>query len=547
MTSSDESYDAVVVGAGIGGLVCASYLAVAGLRVLVAERHTVAGGNGQVFRRRGRYEFDVGVHYLGDCGPGGVIPAILAGLGADGRVAFLPLEPDGFDRVLLPGLTVDVPVGWDRYLDRLTAALPAEAPGITRCVRTLEALAAALRGRSLSSAAPSRSDVDLLRTGAGSLAGLFAACGLSARAGTLLAAQSGNYGAPPSGTSATAHAAMIDHYLRGAYYPAGGGQLLPATLVEVIEAHGGEVRTRCPVRRVTTGGGRATGVVLDDGTAVRAPVVVSNADYRHTVLELCADAALPRPLVDRTRDATMRAAAAVLYVALDRPLDIPNANLWWWRDADAEAAYRALGTGEPPMAFLSFASVKDPGARAVCPPGHANFQVMTLVPPAPPGPPDYRRDPGYLAAKDRLTAELLDIAEELLGPLRAHVVHLETATARTNRRFTGGSGGTPFGLGDWGGVHRRPDVRTSVDGLYVAGQDTRYGSGIVGAAVSGITAAGRVLGRDLLPEVHAGAVLGDPARLPARGAAFDPLQVSRGSRRTRGARATAAVGGPGTV
>ena len=62
----DSDFDAVIVGGGIGGLVCAAYLAVAGRRVLLAEQHDVVGGNTQVFRRRRKYEFDVGVHYLGD-------------------------------------------------------------------------------------------------------------------------------------------------------------------------------------------------------------------------------------------------------------------------------------------------------------------------------------------------------------------------------------------------------------------------------------------------------------------------------------------------
>jgi phytoene dehydrogenase-like protein len=51
-------------------------LAVTGHRVLVLEQHDVAGGNGRTFRRWRAYQFDVGVHYLGDRGPDGILPAI---------------------------------------------------------------------------------------------------------------------------------------------------------------------------------------------------------------------------------------------------------------------------------------------------------------------------------------------------------------------------------------------------------------------------------------------------------------------------------------
>jgi all-trans-retinol 13,14-reductase len=68
--------DVVVVGAGLGGLTTAAYLAAAGRRVVVVDRHYVAGGNATVFTHDG-YEFDVGVHYLGDCEPGGLIQSVL--------------------------------------------------------------------------------------------------------------------------------------------------------------------------------------------------------------------------------------------------------------------------------------------------------------------------------------------------------------------------------------------------------------------------------------------------------------------------------------
>ncbi|MFC1434235.1 phytoene desaturase family protein [Streptacidiphilus sp. N1-3] len=561
MASPSESrYDAVVVGGGMGGLVCAAYLAVAGRRVLLAEQHDVVGGNSQVFRRRRRYEFDVGVHYLGDCGPDGIIPAILSGLGAAGRIGFRPMDQDGFDRLLLPGLSVDVPADWDRYTRRLSAALPAEAAGIARCAAVLRAAAEDLRSRLTGRRGPGPGpgvggpDLELLRQGSGTLGQLFARCGLSPRAATLLAAQSGNYGGPPSSTPVSVHAAMLDHYLRGAYYPVGGGQVLPATLVEVIEAHGGTVRTRCPVRRIAVGDDhRVRGVLLADGESVRAPVVVSNADYRDTVLTLCQPGVFPASVAARTAAAGSRAAVAAVYLALDRPLDLPNANLWCWNGDDIERSYaRALAPGLPrqrmaetdrvPFAFLSFASLKDPGSRTVCPPGHSNFQVMTLVPPdAGQALAGYRRGAEYLAGKARLTEALLDTAERAIGPFRDRITHQESATALTNRRYIGGRSGSPYGFAHWGGTGRRPDVRTSVEGLYVTGANTRHQAGIAGTAVSGITAAGHILGRPgLLPEVCAGAVLGDPDLLPPRGADFDPLRVSRGLDR-RNARGLALI------
>src|SRR6185503_16756705 len=61
-TDPQPSYDAAVIGAGIGGLICANLLARAGLRVLLVEQHFMAGGYCSTFRRAG-FTFDAATHF----------------------------------------------------------------------------------------------------------------------------------------------------------------------------------------------------------------------------------------------------------------------------------------------------------------------------------------------------------------------------------------------------------------------------------------------------------------------------------------------------
>ena len=78
--------DAVVIGAGLGGLGAAGYLARAGRKVAVLEHHTVPGGYAHEFKRRG-FRFEVALHALDGVGPGGWLGPMLEDLGVTDRVA----------------------------------------------------------------------------------------------------------------------------------------------------------------------------------------------------------------------------------------------------------------------------------------------------------------------------------------------------------------------------------------------------------------------------------------------------------------------------
>ena len=62
---ADKKFDAIIIGSGIGGLCTAALLSLKGKRVLVLEKHFKIGGWTHTFRRD-NYEWDVGIHYIGE-------------------------------------------------------------------------------------------------------------------------------------------------------------------------------------------------------------------------------------------------------------------------------------------------------------------------------------------------------------------------------------------------------------------------------------------------------------------------------------------------
>lgn len=543
-----SAWDAVVIGSGLGGLSAAAHLATNGRRVLVCEQYDVAGGCSQVFRRKRRWQFDVGLHYVGGVRRG-EIGSVVRGLGLEGRLPWVELDPDGFDTLLFPRHEVRVPRSWERYGERLLAAFPAEAEPLRRCLDVLEGVARQVREVPMPS-----SKLDYLRYpfragkvvawGMRSLDDLFDHCGLSAEARAVLVAQSGDYATPPSRTPVALHAGLLDHYLdEGAFYLGGGGQTLAAHLLDVIQSHGGRVRTRARVERIAVEGGRVRGVHLADGEAVRAPVVVSTADIKQTFLGLLEPSAVsPRW---RAKVAGLRMATPLfcVYLGLDRDLHgtMPATNFWVHPDYDPEGAYgraRAGELSEAPPVYITSATVKDPGHAGHAPEGCSTLELMTWTAPSPeawgvpgidPATDRYSKAAEYRARKARLTETLIDIAERVVGDVRPHIRWQEAATPLTQTRYTLATEGSSYGIElatDQIGP-RRPGSRTAIDGLFLAGASARAGHGIVGALSGGREAASAVLDRDLAGEVRRGAVFADVDLLTAGGPGFDALAACR--------------------
>ena len=190
-----------------------------------------------------------------------------------------------------------------------------------------------------------------------------------------------------------------------------------------------------------------------------------------------------------------------------------------------------------PPVYITSASAKDPGSHGHAPEGCSTIELMTWATPSletwgirpeeEAG--KYSKQEGYLAAKDNIIEQLIDTAEGVVGELRGHILWKEAATPMTQTRYTMSSEGSCYGIelatDQFGPL--RPDFKTSIDGLYLAGVSTRSGHGIVGAMNGGVESASAVLGRNLRRETEDGAVYGDISKLTAGGEGWDALEACR--------------------
>lgn len=519
----DRRYDVIVVGAGTGGLVAGALLARQGKHVLVLDQHYVAGGNATIFKRRG-YEFDVGLHYIGGCQLDGPISRILRAAGAE-PVDFEELDPDGYDTYVFPDFRFRMPKGIDAYRRRLLELFPEERRGIDRyfkLIRQLGRLQNASSRGALSMLASLPRMLLVMRASRQTFAEFLDGCTANAKLRAVLAGQHGDYALPPSRVVASVAAGLTLHYLNGAYFPRGGGQVISDHLAEAIEDHGGKILLQTRVERILVDDGAVRGVLAHSRhlgeLELEAPVVISNADLKHTFGALLGAGDVAAETRHRVEGYEMAPALGVVFLGIDRDLraeGYPRTNYWIYPDYDLEGDYRDLEAGrfpDDPFVYVSIASLKDPTNEHLAPPGITNLQVMSVAPSSPEAwgttrdeleSGAYQENPIYLERKAEFADRLLRIAESVFPGLREQVVFQEVATPLTHTRFTGSTGGTSYGIAVTPEqfLDRRPGPRTEIPGLFLCGASTRSGHGIGGVAMSGVAAASAVLGGGLTREV----------------------------------------------
>ncbi|KEQ14702.1 FAD-dependent oxidoreductase [Endozoicomonas montiporae] len=507
----EQDYDAIVIGSGIGGLTTAACLSRAGKKVLVLEQHYTAGGFTHAYSRNG-YEWDVGIHYIGDVGTKKTTSRQLFDFISNGQLKWAAMD-DNYDRFFFGEEQFDYIAGKDKFIASLKQRFPAEHDAIDEYMKRLsevnkamrwismEKLADGLTGKLLKLIRKAKVPDYLNRTTYEVLKDLTDDELLIA----VLTGQWGDCGVPPKESSFIIHSLIAKHYLHGGYYPVGGASKLAETIIPVIQQSGGEVFTYANVGEVLVKDNRAYGVQMVDGTRITAPAIISNAGVFNTFQRLLPQAVVKKHGYDQLLKKVKPSFSHLgLYIGIKESaeaLGIPRTNFWIYPDTDHQqniAAFKKDYQAKFPIVYISFPSAKDPSWESRYP----NTSTIEIVAPA-----DFshfeqwkdeqwgKRGDEYDALKAYFTDRLLEHLYEKLPQLRGKVDYCELSTPLSTDFFCFYKRGEIYGLEhdperfeqDW----LRP--KTKVKGLYLTGQDI-MSCGVAGAMIGGFAASLNVLG-----------------------------------------------------
>jgi prolycopene isomerase len=504
-----EQFDSVIIGAGVGGLVCGALLAKAGMKVIIVERHDKPGGYVTSYDRKG-YRFQV-PHIMGGCGPGGPLTRLMDHLGV--RTEFKQVDP--FMRFIYPEHDITMSSDIEAYKDALKDGFQPQTENINRFFAAMASVQKGLDERMMRRPMAPADMMKMIAYPA--LHPRFLSYMVSGttfqkvldsffsddRLKTVVSTPWPFLGLPPWELSALSMIGMLKSFGDGAYVPVGGYQVLADDLAKAFTDAGGTFLFGHEATAVNTEHGRVSEVETHPRARLSTPVVVSDADSKRTFLKLIDRENFTSRFVEKMDEGPVSMTGFVIHLGMAREApDLAGGVTFVQPSYDDRETLEEHGAVDryPDPAKLRWSimahSAADP---SLAPVGKSCIDV--LVPAVP-----YRFmkrwgvEPGgvrgerYQEIKEKYAEVVTESVRMAFPDLIGNVEAYDVSTPITYERYTMAIDGCWYDAAPVPSqtLGRRPGPKTSLRGLYVTGSKSVLGGGIYASTLAGLLAADSV-------------------------------------------------------
>ncbi len=513
------SYDTIIIGSGMGGLSTASILAQQGQKVLVLERHYVAGGFTHVFKRKG-YEWDVGIHYIGEVQRESSMMKKMFDYVTAGELKWADMG-EVYDQIIIGDQKFDFVKGVKNFKNKMTEYFPEEEDAINAYVDIVFKTVKSSRLFYMNKALPSFLSAVIggflkrpfFKYSDKTTYEVLSSLTKNELLIKVLAGQYGDYGLSPKESSFAMHATVARHYFDGGSFPIGGSSQIVKTIDPVIAAAGGTILINAEVEEVVIENNQAIGVKMTNGQVLNAKNIVSNAGLMTTYSKILPEATVKEHKLKAQLQKVNRSVAhASLYIGLEgtpEELGISKTNLWVYPaegDHDTCITNYLNDLSQPfPVVYMSFPCAKDPDWPNRYP-GKSAIDIITLLP--------YetfqkweetkwkKRGEEYEQLKEEFAQRLLKELYKQMPHLEGKVSCYELSTPLTTKHFVNYGKGEIYGL-DHSPSRFRQDFlkpKTPIKNFYLTGQDI-VTAGVGGALFAGAITAIAMTGKNIMKEL----------------------------------------------
>ena len=479
-------YDVVIIGSGLGGLICGSLLAREGKEVLILERQAQPGGCMQSYQRDG-LSFDTGFHYVGGLAEGQQLHRVFSHLGLM-KLPWVRLDADGFDRVTIGQQTFPMAEGYDRFADTLSEYFPQEREALKKYVELLRHL-------------PSMEEIGPVNA-YDWLKSLFRDPLLV----SVLAGSAIKMELRPETLPLFTFAHGMSSYIGSSWRLRGGGHLIVNALVDDINRLGGKVICHADINKLVEKEGRIVAAQCSKGTLYEGDVFISDVHPQVTFSWL--DDSKMIKNVFRRRINGMENSTGIFTVSLvlkQGVLPYFNHNKYVYKEANDvwslvndQRSLQASSSATPNGLMVS-CRVPEEGDYA------RQIDLMTPVPwklfepwtSTSVG----RRGESYELLKDQLADECIRLAERVIPGLGGMVEKRYTSTPLTYRDYTLTPCGSAYGIRkDYRNLLMTTlSPRTPIPNLLLTGQNLIL-HGVEGVTRTALQTCGELLGNKVISD-----------------------------------------------
>ena len=285
---ANKKYDVIIIGSGISGLTAGIFLAQKGRKVLILEKHFKAGGWTHTFKRE-NYEWDVGIHYIGEVHNKWSPVRKLFDTVSNGKLKWNKMDAN-YDRIIFPDKQYNFVAPREQFIEDMASYFPGTEDKMQKYINLIDESVRSGQNYFANKALPEllrkfrynkmteKFFMHSKRTTRAVIMDIFN----DEKILGVLSGQWGDYGLPPSKSSFAMHAMVVHHYLDGGNYPIGSSRRIAETIVEYFESLGGELYVSAGVDEIITQHGKAIGVRLDNENEIFSTLIISSAGVMNT-------------------------------------------------------------------------------------------------------------------------------------------------------------------------------------------------------------------------------------------------------------------------
>lgn len=450
-----KAYDTIVIGAGMSGLAAGIRLAMFDKKVLILEKHTIAGGLNSFYSRKGR-KLDVGLHAMTNFAKKGERGKPLTKLLKQLRIPYgeLALNEQSFSKVIFPGNELKFTNDLNVFVDEVISRFPNEKDGFMALLEDIKNFNEVSLDNPYESA--------------------------KERVGKFIKDQTLRemifcplliYGSAWEDDMDFSQFVIMfkSIFMEGFSRPEGGVRRVIRLLMNRYKDLGGEIKFRSGVKEIITENGKAVGVKLENGEVLNADKVLSSIGYPETV------SAVKEEMDVSPRVGKLSFTETILCYE-KKPVDYDVKDTIVFYNENETYHYH-----KPETLF-------DEKSAVVCLPNNfeiddyedgmirltfmANYDLWKSL-----------SEEDYKNEKEKVLVASKNIVKKLYPQIQEEPVFVDIFTPTTIEKFTSHHGGTVYGS-----IDKSRDGRTPVEGLYLIGTDQGF-LGIVGAMLSGISMA----------------------------------------------------------